>query len=262
VFLAGNSPWLYTRQSYTGKVCGTVQVGKPTVSGQRLTVTPQGNEPVWCIRTPVETWVMRQGDQIALTGNTGYGGGAKAISRVTHWPTEQSKEFLHKLKAGYPMTERKRGLAARELLRVGYVQNRLGRRRRFPTYAELYRVNADRNHPDSGKAWTQKSTMERQAYNFWLQSLGSDFLSLSTIQLVLFDEQLARWGVKFCLSLHDALYAYSPKQYTERAARRIQEIMEGIVRTAWNPSVHDWTLPVDVSWGSRWGAADGGSLKD
>lgn len=34
---------------------------------------PSGREPVWCIRTEDETFVMRRGDAIALTGNTLYG---------------------------------------------------------------------------------------------------------------------------------------------------------------------------------------------
>lgn len=40
------------------------------VAGNNLTLTPDGEEPVWCPTTKHGTWVMRQGGRITITGNT------------------------------------------------------------------------------------------------------------------------------------------------------------------------------------------------
>lgn len=55
-----------------------VHLGKPRVTGQRLTMkTVPELSDVFCIQTDLHTWVAREGNSIFLTGNTGYGGGAK-----------------------------------------------------------------------------------------------------------------------------------------------------------------------------------------
>lgn len=45
----------------------------PTITGEMLTMVPIGSAPVWCPTTELGTWVMRQGNQICLTGNSIYG---------------------------------------------------------------------------------------------------------------------------------------------------------------------------------------------
>lgn len=48
---------------------------KGHVTAQRLTIEDVGREPVFCVRTANESFVMRQGDVITITGNTLYGAG-------------------------------------------------------------------------------------------------------------------------------------------------------------------------------------------
>jgi hypothetical protein len=45
------------------------------VTGQRLQQRNLPNAPVWCVRTKNQSWVMRQGNFITITGNTMYGAG-------------------------------------------------------------------------------------------------------------------------------------------------------------------------------------------
>lgn len=185
---------------------------------------------------------------------TNYGGGAGAIQRATKLPKEECAEILERLRAGYPATESARRRAGRDLLRFGYVQNVFGRRRRFPTYALAHA--ASRSRTEAGRiAWKDAARMERQAYNFTIQSTGSDILSLATIELVLHDDWLMQMGVIPCLTLHDAFYAYVPVAVIEDVARHIGQVMAGIVRRF--PGIADWNLPVDVAWGPRWGQVTG-----
>lgn len=89
---------------------------KGRVTGQRLVKTELGDQPVWCVRTENESWVMRQGDVITITGNTLYGGGDAKIGSIVCPPgtpertmKARGKELKAKFQEGVP--------AYRELMR-------------------------------------------------------------------------------------------------------------------------------------------------
>lgn len=185
----------------------------------------------------------------------GYGGGVAALVRATKMDTQWCRDFLVDYRNGYPATEAARKRAARELLEKGYVETPFGRRRRLPEYPRYYAISKDRDNPESSKAWKEAAQMERQAYNFWIQSIGSDFLSLSTIEAVLHDEEIRRLGMIPCLSLHDALYFYVPIANVDAGARAVKRIMEG--QTQRFKFFREWVLPVDITWGLRWGETVG-----
>ncbi|MCA1571152.1 MAG: hypothetical protein LC798_12715 [Chloroflexi bacterium] len=54
-----------SKRKCTGFLCG-----KPRHDTQKLRVRPAGRETVWCITTGLGSWTMRQGNVIALTGNS------------------------------------------------------------------------------------------------------------------------------------------------------------------------------------------------
>jgi DNA polymerase I-like protein with 3'-5' exonuclease and polymerase domains len=56
---------------------------KGHITGQKLQKKRLENQPVWCIRTENESFVMRQGNCITITGNTLYGAGAEKIGAIT-----------------------------------------------------------------------------------------------------------------------------------------------------------------------------------
>ncbi len=80
-FLEGNLP-LEHNHSQLGYPLGRgLTISKPRVTGQRLKQdTFVGIADVWCVETDLETWVAREGNQIFLTGNSGYGGGAPMLA--------------------------------------------------------------------------------------------------------------------------------------------------------------------------------------
>lgn len=55
---------------------------KQHITGQRLVKKELPPEPVWCIRTENESWVIRQGYNITITGNTIYGAGMQKIGSI------------------------------------------------------------------------------------------------------------------------------------------------------------------------------------
>lgn len=192
----------------------------------------------------------------------GYGGGIPAITRVTKWDRDRADAFLQKMKKGYPATEKKRRMAVRELERNGFVQNRFGRRRHFPAYPQVMRVaTITRDQRERSLARQHAARMERQAYNFWIQSTGSDILTLATINAVLRNDVLRRIGVIPVLTLHDALYFYVPIPAIDEAIPEIRRVMEGVTKeyAILFPSMADWELPVDISWGTSWGKPIGES---
>ncbi len=76
MFLCGNFPTYSKKINYYGSehTCLDIRESKPYVTGQRITKTKlEGKHEVWCLKTELGTWVMRQHGQIMLTGNCQYG---------------------------------------------------------------------------------------------------------------------------------------------------------------------------------------------
>jgi DNA polymerase I-like protein with 3'-5' exonuclease and polymerase domains len=88
IFLCGSFPST-TRKgaSSSGNICLNFRACKPYVTGQRIKKRSAGRGDVWCIVTALSSWVMRQGDQIMLTGNSRQYGSQKAKTDQTfHFP--------------------------------------------------------------------------------------------------------------------------------------------------------------------------------
>ena len=86
VFMSGANCTVSSKQDYygSGNVCQDIRFSKPTITGQRIAITQlTGRYPVWCVTTSCGSWVMRQGNQIMLTGNSGYG----AVLKADGWGT-------------------------------------------------------------------------------------------------------------------------------------------------------------------------------
>jgi hypothetical protein len=73
-----------TNRTDTVSPMGVVKLSKKShVTCQRIQVSSVGKQPVWCVTTALGSWVIRQGDQITITGNClSYGGSAKKLASV------------------------------------------------------------------------------------------------------------------------------------------------------------------------------------
>lgn len=71
------------KTGHNGKEMANVTLSKKGhVTCQKIERIEHPNQPVWCVRTENESWVIRQGDCITITGNTLYGAGDEKIGRI------------------------------------------------------------------------------------------------------------------------------------------------------------------------------------
>ena len=82
-YLATDRKLGVTRRWGTNKEIVSCRIGmKPHITGQNLRKEFVGNQPVWCIRTENESFVMRYKDTITITGNTIYGSGDRKLGSL------------------------------------------------------------------------------------------------------------------------------------------------------------------------------------
>lgn len=72
------------------------------ITGQRLTKRALANQPVWCIRTENESFVIRQGNTITITGNTLYGAGSEKIASILDCSEKDAKQTIKRFNHGLP----------------------------------------------------------------------------------------------------------------------------------------------------------------
>lgn len=63
-----------------------------TVGMQRMKRRELPNQAVWCVRTENESWVMRQGNVITITGNTMYGGGLAKLGSIVEPLSNETRQ--------------------------------------------------------------------------------------------------------------------------------------------------------------------------
>lgn len=82
-YLATNSKLGISRSKGTNHEMTHCRIQKsPHITGQNLRKKFVGNQPVWCIRTENESFVMRYKDTITITGNTIYGAGDRKLGSL------------------------------------------------------------------------------------------------------------------------------------------------------------------------------------
>ncbi len=86
IFMNGKFPTISPIINYYGSdhTCLALRESKPYVTGQRIKKEQiPGKHKTWCVVTELDTWVMRQGDQIMLTGNCKQYGGQRELTDAT-----------------------------------------------------------------------------------------------------------------------------------------------------------------------------------
>ena len=87
IFMNGGFPTVCNKKTTypTSHQCLSIRECKPYVTGQRIVKrTLPGKHDVWCIKTALGSWVMRQNGQIMLTGNCQYQCGEATADRAFH----------------------------------------------------------------------------------------------------------------------------------------------------------------------------------
>lgn len=200
-FLEGYNPTYQDNRKCIG-VC----LGKPYVTGQRLTLQPLDPAPVWCIRTATETWVMKQDQQISLTGNTLYGGGPTTLVTRFKYQYDDALNFLRLHRQTYPRLHKYTRKAQQVWEKRGYVTLVSGKR-----------------------LWATKDDLQRsyKAFNNVIQGGVGELVKEAMMQI-------DAVGIPMIGQIHDSVefplnFGQSTVKETVDAKETVEEIMNGIL---------------------------------
>ena len=217
---------------YRDHVALRFALSKPHITGQRLRVEPAGREPVWCLRTEDETFVMRRGSRMALTGNTLYGQSAKALAEAMGVSVKDAEKAQRAVLGRYDKLRRwivqQEKRAEQRLCTWTYFEGKEARRRWLPQIRE-------------------RSGDRRKAFNTPIQGTGHEYCLASLVRV-------SRWiwesgiDARLVLQVHDSLVF-------EVHEDDVQEFVPEVTRL-----MTDWYVPndvpieVDAEVGLRWGS--------
>ena len=162
-----------------------------------------------------------------------YGISGFGLARNTGVTQSEARTFIDRYFAKYPGVKRYMDEAAAQGQQLGYAVTLMGRRRYLP---ELSSPN--RNIREFGK---------RAAMNTPVQGTAADIIKLAMVRV---DEALRREGLRsrLILQVHDELLLECPPEECERAAKLLQECMEGVISL-------DVPLLAEVHRGQNWAEA-------
>jgi hypothetical protein len=106
VFLSGKFPGRsrVVQSDYpTDHVCRSFTLGKPTMTAARVSEVSRTVEPVWCITTDLDSFVVVQDESYFLGGNcTLFGGGAAKVAVTAGIPLEEGQRSIKGLYTAFP----------------------------------------------------------------------------------------------------------------------------------------------------------------
>lgn len=206
-----------------------VRCCKGHVTGQRIKKTALAAQPVWCVRTALESWVMRQDNQIVLTGNTLYGADAPKIAQISGLPVQEAAEVSARFFNAYPQL--------RDYFKSVEADVAAGR----PIITPFGRKRQIDYVPSSGK---ERGDVLRSVANFSVQSTASDITLAALIRI----GNAIDWDrARLLLTVHDSML-FEVRGDAEEFARWAAAEM---VRVTPFPNV---PFLADAKVGERWGS--------
>lgn len=240
---------------YRGHVNHQVSLGLSSITGQRIRRQDVGTGPVWCVRTALESWVIRQGDQIMLTGNSLYGaedamltvllndtaieeearlqretGQRVALKRWRFDEVVQLRfEFWTQFSTFAAWAKEQQQLAVKQ----GWVASHFGRRRRW----HLITTGNVRE-------------VQKEAVNHPVQSTASDIMLLAAIELHGNYRTRTPPIARIIASVHDDIVQEVVIGYEQEVAQQAVAALEAIPRR-----YHiDVPFVAEAKVGTRWGS--------
>lgn len=181
---------------------------KSHVTMQQMRKRSLGVQDVWCPVTSHGSWVMRQGDQISITGNCNYGGkGDQAAKKAIRMGIEPhiAKRGATVLLQGDPELSAWFRKVEKEVASTHMIHSWDGGRRVF------YWIDASSKQ--------QVEEMKRQARNFPPQGGGAGLYNLVIVEIA-----QAVPEAQFVYGMHDSQYWSVSKGVWNRVYPRIKEI--------------------------------------
>ena len=249
VFLNGYFPNISSNGVFKGTENFNIRFGKPYVNGTRLKKTPLQNAPVWCLNNALGSWVMRQGQQISLTGNSVlFGAAAPTLVRRYGFPNVRlAQQVIDGFYATYRRVEpwKEEILdAARRKYRKGvsppYVSTILGRKRRLPELNSSVRG--------------VRAGAERQAVSSIIQGSAADLFKLAMIDCHELLQKQA-WEGHIIMTVHDELVVEVPERHAEEGLVLVKSAMESVVNPFTEEPILSLPVVADAKVVERWSDA-------
>lgn len=250
VFLTGHRPSFSSNGVYKGRENFNIHYAKNRVGMQKAASKPAGSEPVWCMRTADESWVMRQGQQIMITGNSmSYGAGLYLVASMLGVEIAEARVILDDHRREFPeIYEFKERVVSLCRQAPHEVRTLLGGIRRLPEIMAWAPRRAPQEVRD--KADSTRRRAERQAVSAVIQGSAADLIKLAMVRA---DRNLADDAPDAFLTLcvHDELVAEVPDSQVEAAKAAIERAMLGTEMQR----LIDVPLTADVKVVERWSLA-------
>ena len=141
-----------------------------------------------------------------------YGKTANGFAKDWNVSKEEAQKFIDMYFEKFPSVKRRIDKCTEDLRRQGWVVNLSGRRRRFPDYQSA---------PDK-----IKFRMERQAFNFLIQSFSADLMKWGALIAKSLTKIHFDWGCKLILTVHDEYVWEANERYAQQAAWWLKEAIE------------------------------------
>lgn len=216
-----------------GKDCYNVLLSsKQDVGTNTAKMVPTEVAPVWCVTTDLGSWTMRQGRNVAVTGNTSFGRGAKAIAAAIDVTPDEAQKLINAyVRPGSKFAEWRK-VIAREATGAAVLRNPLGRK--YQAEVVTYR-----NRPN----------IERSGLSFPSQSTANDICLIAALAI---HERLADEfsEARMMGTVHDCVYVSCPPGMAET----IGEMLSGELRVAGKKIYSDKvSFDSDAEWGYNLG---------
>lgn len=155
-----------------------VRLCRPWVTGQRLVREDLPEQPVWCVRTPLESWVIRQHGRIMITGNTLYGASADRVSRTADISVPEAEKVIADFFKAFPKIHDWMQTTFDAAVRDGFVSTPFGRLRYIKDVG---------NAKWGGREWRQACNTPIQCHAFGTKVLTLDLRWVPIESLVVGD---------------------------------------------------------------------------
>ena len=158
-----------------------------------------------------------------------YGQGAHGLAQTADISYFKAKEFIDEYFKVYKGVKKYIDASIQEARKKGYAETLLHRRRYLPDL-------------NSSVVMVRKAA-ERMAINTPLQGTAADMIKVAMIEV---EEKIKDLDIKMILQVHDELVFEVKNDKLKKAAKKIKDIMEGVIKLK-------VPIVVDVSAGNNWG---------
>ena len=206
--------------AYNVNLCGKTDVGTNTAD-----MVPTKVAPVWCVTTDLGSWTMRQGRRVAVTGNTSFGRGAKAIAAAIEVSQEEGQELIDAyVRPGSEFAQWRKDIA-RLATGAGVLSNPLGRKYQ----AEVV-------------TYKNKANIERSGLSFPSQSTANDICLTAALSI---HKRLAEEfpEARMIGTIHDAIYVSAPEHLAREIGYMLRDEMQGAGRKFYGDKVAFESVP-------------------